>query len=41
MLIPIAVLVGTSRICLGVHYLGDVLLGQVIAVLTAIPFVVN
>jgi undecaprenyl-diphosphatase len=35
-LIPLAV-VGLSRVCLGVHYPGDVLIGQVIAVLTAIP----
>ena len=38
-LIPLAVLIGMSRVCLGVHYPGDVLIGQVIAVLTAIPIV--
>ena len=41
LLIPLAMLVGASRVCLGVHYPGDVLTGQVIAVLTAIPFVVS
>ena len=38
-LIPLAMLIGMSRVCLGVHYPGDVLTGQVIAVLTAIPIV--
>ena len=38
-LVPLAFLVGASRVCLGVHYPGDVLIGQLIAVLTAIPTV--
>jgi undecaprenyl-diphosphatase len=32
-----AVLVGMSRVVLGVHYPGDVLTGQLIAILTAVP----
>lgn len=40
-LIPLAMLVGASRVCLGVHYPGDVLIGQLIAVLTAIPVVIG
>ncbi|MGH7619423.1 MAG: phosphatase PAP2 family protein [Gemmatimonadaceae bacterium] len=40
-LIPLAMLVGMSRVCLGVHYPGDVLMGQIIAVLTAIPVVLS
>jgi undecaprenyl-diphosphatase len=35
-LIPLATLVGASRVCLGVHYPGDVLIGQLIAALTAL-----
>jgi undecaprenyl-diphosphatase len=38
-LIPLALLIGMSRVCLGVHYPGDVLIGQLIAVLTAVPIV--
>jgi undecaprenyl-diphosphatase len=35
-LIPLAMLVGMSRVVLGVHYPGDVFIGQVIAALTAV-----
>lgn len=38
-LILSAALVGMSRVVLGVHYPGDVLIGELIAVLTAIPIV--
>jgi undecaprenyl-diphosphatase len=40
-LIPVAMLVGASRVCLGVHNPGDVLIGQLIAVFTAIPIVLG
>lgn len=36
-LIPLAVLVEMSRVCLDVHEPGDVLIGQVIALLTGLP----
>lgn len=36
-LVPLAVLVGLSRVFLGVHYPGDVLIGQLIAVATGVP----
>lgn len=40
-LIPLAVLVGLSRVCLGVHYPGDVLIGQLIALLTGLSIVLG
>jgi undecaprenyl-diphosphatase len=33
-LAPVALLIGVSRVCLGVHYPGDVLIGQVLALTT-------
>ena len=36
-LVLVAVVVGMSRVVLGVHYPGDVLIGQLIALLTAAP----
>jgi undecaprenyl-diphosphatase len=36
-LLILALLVGFSRVMLGVHYPGDVVVGQAIALLTAYP----
>jgi undecaprenyl-diphosphatase len=35
-LMPLAVLVGLSRVCLAVHYPGDVIMGQLIALATGV-----
>ena len=35
-IVPLAFLVGASRVFLGVHYLGDVLMGQLLAVGAAV-----
>jgi undecaprenyl-diphosphatase len=35
-LVVLAGVIGFSRVCLGVHYPGDVLIGQLIAAATAI-----
>lgn len=38
-IVALAVVVGLSRVVLGVHFPGDVLIGQLIAILTAVPFI--
>jgi undecaprenyl-diphosphatase len=40
-IVALAVVVGMSRVVLGVHFPGDVLIGQLIAVLTAVPFILG
>lgn len=40
-LILLAVAIGASRVFLGVHYPGDVLIGQLIAVLTGLPILLR
>jgi undecaprenyl-diphosphatase len=34
LLMPVAMIVGMSRVVLGVHYPGDVIVGQAIAIVT-------
>jgi len=38
-IVALAVAIGLSRVVLGVHFPGDVLIGQLIALLTAVPFI--
>jgi undecaprenyl-diphosphatase len=38
-IVALAVVIGLSRVVLGVHFPGDVLSGQLIAILTAVPFI--
>jgi undecaprenyl-diphosphatase len=39
--VALAVAIGLSRVVLGVHFPGDVLIGQLLALLTAVPFLVG
>jgi undecaprenyl-diphosphatase len=39
--VALAFMIGLSRVVLGVHFPGDVLIGQLIAILTAVPFIVG
>jgi undecaprenyl-diphosphatase len=39
LLLVLAAVVGFSRVALGVHYPGDVLVGQAIALLCAVPMI--
>ena len=40
-IVALAFVIGLSRVVLGVHFPGDVLIGQLLAILTAVPFMVG